>query len=143
MSTDDSTPERGQPRRPGRRRATRWLVPGTAVAGGVAYLAAGLRAGDPAFAFGGLAVMLATAAAFVLLARRSELVAGLLDRRDERINAIDRDASTFAGMTLVCAVLAAFVWEIAHGRDGQPFAALGALGAVAYVAALAVLRLRR
>ena len=36
-----------------------------------------------------------------------------------------------------------FVVEIAQGRDGEPYSALGALGGLAYVAALVVLGLRR
>jgi len=34
------------------------------------------------------------------------------------------------------------LWEWSHGRDGSPYAQLGAIGGVAYVASLAVLRLR-
>jgi uncharacterized protein YacL len=121
----------------------RWIIPAFAVLCGLAYLAAGLRGGDRAFAFGGLVVMLVTAAAFVVLGRTSETVAGLLDRRDERINRIDSDATVFAGMTLILAVLVGFVVEVARGQDGQPYSALGAIAGVAYVAALVVLRFRR
>jgi len=81
--------------------------------------------------------------AFLLAARRSETVAGLVDRRDERINPVDRDASLLAGAAVLLAVLVMFVVEIAQGQDGSPYAALGALGGVAYVTALVVLRLRR
>ena len=124
-------------------RRTRWAIPATAAALGLAYLVAGLLGGSPGFGVFGLVLMLAVAAAFVLAARRSETVAGLIDRRDERINSLDRDASLIAGMTVLLAVLAMFVVELAQGRDGSPYAALGALGGVSYVAALAFLRLRR
>jgi ABC-type transport system involved in cytochrome bd biosynthesis fused ATPase/permease subunit len=87
--------------------------------------------------------MLVAGVAFVALSRTSETVDGLLHRKDERINRIDSEASLFAGMTLIAVVLAAFVVEIAQGRDGQPYAALGAVAGVAYVAALVVLRFRR
>ena len=87
--------------------------------------------------------MLVVAAAFLVLGRMSETVAGLINRNDERINRIDSDASLFAGMTLVCAVLIAFVVEIARGQDGQPYAALGAIAGIGYVIALVVLRIRR
>jgi hypothetical protein len=60
-----------------------------------------------------------------------------------RVRDIDNDASMFAGMVLVVAVIAGFVIEIARGQDGQPFAVLGAIAGVSYVAALVVLRLRR
>ena len=136
MSTSDSAMRRARPWR-------RWIIPGFAVLSGLAYLAAGLRGGDRAFAFGGLAVMLVTAAALVIFGRTSETVAGLLDRRDERINRIDSDATVFAGMTLILAVLVGFVVEVARGRDGQPYSALGAIAGVAYVVALVVLRIRR
>jgi hypothetical protein len=46
-------------------------------------------------------------------------------------------------MVLIAVVLGAFVVEIARGRDGQPYAALGAVAGVAYLAALVVLRFRR
>lgn len=136
MSTNERAIRRSRSRK-------RWITPAAAVVLGLVYLAAGLRAGDRAFAFGGLALMLAIAAAFLILGRTSETVAGLLDRRDERINRIDNDATVFAGMTLMAAVLVGFVVEVARGQDGQPYAALGALAAVAYVAALVVLRFRR
>lgn len=125
------------------RPANRWLVPGVAVLFGIVYLVAGLWGDDRSFAFGGLGVMVATGAVFVLLARRSETVAGLLDRRDERINRIDADASLAAGMVLMAVVLGAFVVEVARGQDGRPYSALGAVAGVAYVVALVVLRFRR
>ncbi len=123
--------------------AKRWIVPGFAVLCGLVYLAAGLRGDDRVFAFGGMVIMLLTAAAFVVLGRTSETVAGLLDRRDERINRIDSDATAFAGMALIAAVLIAFVAEIARGQDGAPYSALGAIAGIAYVVALVVLRIRR
>ena len=136
MSTSDSTTRRARiPRR--------WATPAVAVLSGLAYLAAGWRGGDRAFALGGLAVMLVVAAALLALGRTSETVAGLLDRRDERINRIDSDATVFSGMTLIAAVLVGFVVEIARGQDGQPYAALGAIAGIAYVGALVTLLLRR
>ena len=128
---------------PATRSWKRWAIPATAVLGGVVYFAAGWLGGDRAFAFGGLAVMLVFVAAFLVLGRLSETVAGLINRNDERINRIDSDASLFAGMTLVCAVLIGFVVEIARGQDGQPYAALGAIAGIGYVVALIVLRIRR
>ncbi len=121
----------------------RWTTPVVAVAIGLVCLAAGLRAGEATFAYGGLAVMLGAAAALMALSRRSETLAGLLDGRDERINRIDLEATSFAGMTLIAAVLVAFVTEIARGQDGEPYSALGTLAAVAYLTALLVLRFRR
>ncbi|WP_461008719.1 hypothetical protein [Streptomyces capparidis] len=125
------------------RSGKRWIIPGAAVLFGLAYLVAGGLGGDRTFAFVGLAVMLVTGAAFLLLGRVSETVAGLLDRRDERINQLDGEATAVAGITLMAAVLVAFVVEIARGQDGQPYATLGAISGVTYVVALVVLRFRR
>jgi uncharacterized membrane protein len=122
---------------------TRWSTPIVAAVIGICYLVAGFAGGDPAFGWFGLGLMLSVGLAFVLLSRRSEMVAGLADRRDERINAMDRDATLVAGMAVVLAVLVMFVVEIARGQDGSPYYQLGALGGVAYVAALVWLRLRR
>lgn len=135
MSTGDSAVHRG-------RNWKRWTTPGFAVVAGLAYLVAGWRGGDRAFALSGFGVMVVLAVAMVALSRRSETVAGLLDRRDERINTIDRDATVFAGMTLILAVLIGFVVEVARGQDGQPYALLGAIAGVAYIAALVVQRIR-
>lgn len=121
----------------------RWYVPTVATLIGVAYLIAGILGDDLRFGVTGLALMLATAGAVVLAGRRSETVKGLLDRQDERIRGIDNDASMFAGMVLVVAVIAGFVIEVARGQDGQPYAVLGAIAGVSYIAALVVLRLRR
>ena len=135
------TDERSGGSRPSR--AVRWAVPGVAAAIGVGYLGAGLAGGRPGFGLGGLVVMLVVGAAFVLATRVSETAAGLADRTDERINALDRDASLFAGMVLMAAVLAMFMVEVARGHDGSPFDQLGALAGVSYIAALAWLRVRR
>jgi hypothetical protein len=45
-------------------------------------------------------------------------------------------------MVVLAAVIVAFLWEIAHGRSGNPWAPLGALGGVSYLAALLWLRWR-
>lgn len=121
----------------------RWGTPLVAVAIGVAYLIAGWLGDDRDFAVFGLVLMVGVAAAMLIASRFSETVAGLLDRRDERINGIDTQATLFSGMVVITAVLIAFVVEIARGEDGQPYAMLGAIGGVSYVAALVVLRFRR
>lgn len=124
------------------RPGVRWLVPGVAALIGLAYLVAGLVAGDEVFGVGGLLLMLGLGGALLLLSGRSETIAGLLDRRDERINKLDADASLFSGMTLVAAVVVMFVVEVARGQDGAPYYQLGALAGVSYVVALVHQRLR-
>ena len=120
-----------------------WSVPIVAAVIGVAYLIAGIVGDDIWFGVFGLALMLGTAAAMMLAGRRSETVQGLLDRKDERIRGIDNEATMFAGMAVLLAVIVGFVVDIARGQDGMPYAALGATGGVVYVVAVIVLRLRR
>ena len=124
-------------------RLTRWVAPGVGIGIGLAYLTAGWISGDLGFGVFGLALMVAVVAGMLVAARWSETVAGLLDRRDERINQLDSGASLVAGMTVLVAVIVMFVVEIARGQDGSPYYQLGALGGVAYVAALVYLRFRR
>jgi hypothetical protein len=45
-------------------------------------------------------------------------------------------------VVVLSAIIGMCLWEWAHGRDGSPYAQLGAIGGVAYAASLAVLRLR-
>ncbi len=122
---------------------TRWSVPAVAVLAGVAYLVAGVLGDDLSFGIVGLALMLGVGAVFMISSRWSETVAGLRDRTDERIVQIDRSASLVAGMTVLLAVLAMFVVEIARGEDGSPYSQLGAVGGVTYVVSLVWLRFRR
>lgn len=124
-------------------RSRKWVTPVTALVIGLGYLLAGLLGNNLEFGFFGLGLMVVFGGAFWLIGTRSETVAGLLDRRDERINAIDASASLFAGMTVLAVVLGAFMVEIARGQDGMPYSALGAVGGLAYVAALVWGRLRR
>ncbi|WP_435747171.1 hypothetical protein [Nocardioides sp. SYSU DS0663] len=121
----------------------RWAVPGVAVIAGLAYLVAGVMGDDLTFGLVGLGVMLAVALVFVAASGWSETAAGLRDRTDERINQIDQSASLAAGMTVLLAVLAMFVVEIAQGEDGSPYYQLGALGGVTYLVTLVWLRFRR
>ena len=136
MLTRDSAPPR-------KRSSTQWAIPLTALAIGLAYLAAGIVGGETVLGVFGLVVMVTAGAAFMLLSRVSETVAGLMNRRDERINSLDRDATLFAGSCVLAAILIGFVVEIARGEDGMPYAGLGAIAGVSYVLALVVLRLRR
>ena len=119
-----------------------WMLPGFAVAIGIAYLIAGLVGDEVGFGLFGLALMVTVAVALLLVRRRSETVQGLLDRRDERIVQIDVKATAFAGSVVTAAVLIAFIVEIARGNDGSPYAALGAIGGLAYLASVVWHRVR-
>jgi hypothetical protein len=135
MSTHDATTQK--------RSRQRWLIPAVALLIGVVYLVAGWLGADLSFGVVGLLIMTGTAIALLVLGHYSETVAGLLDRRDERINSLDMQASMVAGMAVIAAVIAGFVIEIARGQDGSPYSMLGAIGGGSYVIALVVLRLRK
>ena len=121
---------------------SRWWMPLFSLALGAAMFTAfaiGGDAGEGVFAFG---VMAALAALF-FFGRRSETLSGLGGPgRDERWASIDLKASAFAGLLLITIVIGAFMYEIANGDDGSPYAQLGAIAGLAYIAAVAFLRRR-
>jgi drug/metabolite transporter (DMT)-like permease len=121
---------------------SRWWMPLFTLALGGAMFAAyaiGGDAGEGVFAFG---VMAAVAALF-FFGGRSETLRGLGGPgRDERWAAIDLQATAFAGLVALTAAIGAFLWEIANGDDGSPYAQICAVGGVAYVVAVAFLRWR-
>jgi hypothetical protein len=121
----------------------RWAVPALSVVIGVVYLVAGLVGDNVWFGIAGLLIMLGFGLVFVLAGQKSETVAGLMNRRDERINDLDLRASFFAGLMVLLAALVMFVIEIARGHDGSPYYQLGALGGVSYFVALLYQRFRR
>jgi hypothetical protein len=43
---------------------------------------------------------------------------------------------------IILAIIAACLYEWSQGRDGSPYAQLGALGGITYIAAIAILRHR-
>jgi hypothetical protein len=108
----------------------------TAVVIGLVYLVAGILGDQTGFAIFGCALMFAIGALFWIVGRRSEVVASLSDARDERINALNGQASMVAGNVVLLACLAMFVVRIAQGHNGAPYSALAALGGVTYAAML-------
>jgi hypothetical protein len=121
---------------------SRWWMPGFCLFLGLLILgafAAGGNAGEGAISFG---VMAALGAVF-LFGRRSETLQGLGGPgRDERWAMIDVHATALAGVALILVVIGGWLYEVANGRDGDPFTWLCAVGGVAYVLAVAVLRRR-
>ena len=89
-----------------------------------------------------LGIMLALSAAVAIAGRHSELVRGLLDRRDERIAGIDLKATALTAIAMVLVVLVGFVVEVARGKSGWPYDRIAALGGLAYMAAVAWFRIR-
>ncbi len=117
-------------------------MPAFSLSLGGLILAAYAIGGEPLQGLGGFAVMAALAALF-LFGSRSETLRGLGGPgRDERWAMIDTRATAFAGAVLIAAVIALWLWEVAHGRDGNPYVPLGGVAGLAYVAAVAWLRWR-
>jgi len=102
-----------------------------------------------AFALGGnvaggakaFAPFVGAAALFYFGSPRSEMLSGLGGTgRDERWAAIDLRASAFGGVVVLVATAGAWLYELANGRDGEPYGQLLALGGLAYIVAMAFLR---
>ena len=122
---------------------TRWFMPTFSLFIGALMLAAFWIGGEPGQGLLSLGVMAFVAALFFIGSRRSETLAGLGGTaRDERWERIDTHATALAGLVLVLVIIGAFLVEVAQGRDGSPYSALGAIGGVAYIAAIAFLRWR-
>jgi undecaprenyl pyrophosphate phosphatase UppP len=64
------------------------------------------------------------------------------DGRDERFRQIDINATAFAGIVVIVAIIIAFLIELARGHSGAPFTWLGAIAGLAYLIAVVVLRVR-
>ena len=120
----------------------KWFLPLFSLALGVGCLGAFWVGGNPGQGFASLGIMAAAGAVF-LLGGRSETIRGLRgDGRDERFARIDLAATALSGMAAITAIIVMCFWEWGHGRDGTPYAQLGAIAGVAYVAAVAALRWR-
>jgi hypothetical protein len=120
-----------------------WALPLFSLAlGGVVWLASWIG-GHPMAGLGSFLIMGAFGAVFVV-GRRSESIRMMAAgrRADERWRSIDLRATALAGLAVITTVIVAFLWEIAHGRSGQPFTLLGAIAGITYLLALAWLRWR-
>ena len=119
-----------------------WFLPLFSLALGVGCLIAFWIGGNPGQGLVSLGIMAAAGAIFAL-GGRSETIRGLRgDGRDERFARIDLAATALSGMAAITAIIVMCFWEWGHGRDGSPYAQLGAIAGVAYVVAIVVLRLR-
>ncbi len=121
---------------------SRWWPPVSALGvGGVVFAAfvLGDKAGDGAMA-AAVFVVLAAALAF---GTRSDTLQGLSGPgRDERWAMIDLRASAFAGLATILVVLVSWLWEIAHGRDGDPYGQIATVAGITYLVAVALLKRR-
>ena len=121
---------------------SKWFLPLFALALGGVVFGAQAIGGNPGSGLVSFGILAFTGAIF-LFGGRSETIRGLRgDGRDERFQRIDIHATAFAGTVVIAAIIVAFLVELAHGRDGNPYTWLGALGGIAYLIALVVMRLR-
>jgi hypothetical protein len=123
-------------------RAAFWSAPVIGLVAGIALLVGAWHGGHPVLGVAMLAVMIVFSAGTVLVARRSETVRGLLDRRDERFVSIDLRATAASGAVTIVAIVVGAIVELARGHDGAPFTWLAAVAGLAYLAGVVVLRLR-
>ena len=121
---------------------SRYWMPGFSLALGALMFGAFAVGGsvtEGAYAFAVMAFL----AALFFFGRRSETLQGLGGpARDERWAMIDVHATALSGIVLVLVIIGAWLYEIAGGRDGSPYAQLGAVGGASYVLAVALLRRR-
>jgi hypothetical protein len=121
---------------------SKWFLPLFAVALGLLVFAAQWIGGNPRSGLVSLAILTAFGA-LILVGGRSETIRGLRgDGRDERFRQIDIQATAFAGLAVITAIIVAFVVELARGHDGNPYGWLGAIAGVAYLVAVIVFRVR-
>ncbi|HVG66807.1 MAG TPA: hypothetical protein VM785_01345 [Gaiellales bacterium] len=122
---------------------SRWFMPAFSTFLGLLILGAFVAADDLGTGVAGLGMMVAVGLIFLIGGRRSETLAGLGGPgRDERWEMIDTRATAFAGSVLIAALIACWLWNIAHDGDGSPYGQLMAITGVAYIAGVALLRWR-
>ena len=121
---------------------SRWAMPAFCLALGSLVVAAMWIGDDRDGGLKAFAAFVALAALFAF-GGRSDTLRGLGGPgRDERWATIDLQATAFAGFAVIVALIGAWLWELAHGEDGGPYAQLGAIGGIAYIIAIAFLRWR-
>jgi hypothetical protein len=112
---------------------SRWWMPLFSLGLGAFVFAAFAIGGRTGDGLRGFAVM-AALAALLYFGGRSDTLRGLGGPgRDERWAAIDLRASAFAGLVVIGVNIAAWLWEIANGDDGEPYAQLCAVAGLAYI----------
>ena len=121
---------------------SRWWMPGFCLFLGAVMLAAFAIGGDVVSGLVCFGIM-AALGLVCLLGVRSETLQGLSGPgRDERWAMIDVHATALAGLAVILAIIGGWLYEVASGRDGNPYTWLGAVGGLAYILAVAVLRRR-
>jgi len=126
----------------GRILRSRWWMPAFSLFLGALILGAFALGDDVESGLYGFAVMAVLAAVFAF-GGRSETIRGLSGPgRDERWQLIDLRATAFAGSVVLTVMIGAWLYDIAQGGDGSPYALLLAISGVAYVVGVAIDRFR-
>lgn len=121
---------------------SRWWMPGFCLFLGAVMLAAFAVGGDLLSGLVCFGIM-AALGLVCLLGVRSETLQGLSGPgRDERWAMIDLRATALSGLVVILAIIGGWLYEIANGRDGNPYTWLGAVAGLAYILAVAILRRR-
>jgi len=121
---------------------SKWFMPLFSLGMGGVVLAALWLGGNPGAGLVSLGLM-AAFGLFILLAGRSETIRGLRgDGRDERFAQIDLQATAMAGLTVIVALIVAWLVAIARGESGDPYDWLLAIAGLAYIGAVAIFRWR-
>jgi hypothetical protein len=121
---------------------SRWWMPAVSLVLGGLVLAAMWIGGNRDDGLRAFALFVALAALFAF-GGRSETLRGLGGPgRDERWQMIDLRASAFAGFVVIVVLTGSWLWELAHGKDGDPYSQIMAVGGLSYLLAIAFLRWR-
>src|SRR3954452_21437783 len=112
---------------------SRWWIPLFSLFLGALILLASWLGDSTREGLFGFAIMTLFGLVF-LLGGRSETLRGLGGPgRDERWAHIDVYATAFSGLVVLSALIAMWLWQLAHGRDGSPYGQVLAIGGVAYI----------
>jgi hypothetical protein len=87
------------------------------------------------------AAVLAALALVLAIGGRSETIR-LIRQPDERWSALDKRATAFTGSVLILVLIGAWLWQVAHGRSGEPYVQLCSLAGLAYISSMVWLRFR-
>lgn len=127
--------------RPGRRVNRAALV--LAVVLGLVMCGAATIGGELRLGLVFLGIMLVTAGGIWVASRYSDTVALLGDDvHDERHVHVHQRSALYTLNILALVIIGGFVYDLAQGGDGNPYALLGAVGGVTYVVCLLVLSRR-
>ncbi len=122
---------------------SRWWTPLYSLGLGAIVFAAFALGGNAADGAKAFALFVLVAVGFWFGSPRSDTLGGLGGTgRDGRWAAIDLRASAFGGFVVLLALIGTWLYELADGRDGDPYGRLLAVGGIAYIAAIVFLRRR-